>query len=303
MSANAVIDIAIALILMYLVISLMVTVLNELIATWLGLRASNLQAAIKQLLDNPTLRADFYNHGLIDGANKAIGDSHVSYLSGQTFAMAVVGSLDPTKPLPAFGDVKSAVEHMPDCNVRDALLTKLNAANGDLDKFRNGVATWFDAAMDRVSGAYKRRLQATSLIVGFGLVLILNADSIVVGTALWKDSSIRAQMVQNATALIATAPNGTSGGDPIEKLKTLDDQIRPLPLGWERQLRDFQGLQPLFGATFGSWSGFLSLIAKLFGLGLTTLAVSLGAPFWFDLLSTFVNLRGAGDKPASSTAT
>ena len=27
-------------------------------------------------------------------------------------------------------------------------------------------------------------------------------------------------------------------------------------------------------------------------------ALSLGAPFWFDLLNKFINLRGAGQKPA-----
>ena len=32
-------------------------------------------------------------------------------------------------------------------------------------------------------------------------------------------------------------------------------------------------------------------------LPLTALALSLGAPFWFDMLNKFINLRGAGDKP------
>src|SRR5437870_4444360 len=38
-------------------------------------------------------------------------------------------------------------------------------------------------------------------------------------------------------------------------------------------------------------------IQKLVGLLLTGLALSLGAPFWFDLLSKLINLRGAGAKP------
>ena len=36
---------------------------------------------------------------------------------------------------------------------------------------------------------------------------------------------------------------------------------------------------------------------KLFGLGMTTIAILLGAPFWFDLLGTIVNVRSAGAKP------
>jgi hypothetical protein len=37
---------------------------------------------------------------------------------------------------------------------------------------------------------------------------------------------------------------------------------------------------------------------KILGLLLTALLVSLGAPFWFDLLSRAANLRLAGDEPA-----
>ena len=38
----------------------------------------------------------------------------------------------------------------------------------------------------------------------------------------------------------------------------------------------------------------------ILGWLITGLAVSLGAPFWFDMLKTFVNVRGAGQKPAET---
>jgi len=43
---------------------------------------------------------------------------------------------------------------------------------------------------------------------------------------------------------------------------------------------------------FGWW-----LSHHLFGFVLTSFAASLGAPFWFDLLNRFVNLRNTGKKP------
>lgn len=194
MSGNAVLDIAIGLVLMYLVLSLVGTVINEHIATICKIRSATLQSAIQELIDNPTLRADFYNHGLISSANKSVQGptrDHVSYLSGQTFAMAIIGSVDPTKPIPAFQDVKSAIENMPDSNVRDVLLSQLATANGSLDALRTGIAAHFDSAMDRASGVYKRYLKWISLGVGLVLVALLNADSINVGKALWSDSSLR----------------------------------------------------------------------------------------------------------------
>src|ERR1700751_5267159 len=69
MGSNAAIDVAISLILMYLLLSLIVTVLNEVIATAADLRAANLQAALTALIDDPALRKQFYDHGLIAGVN------------------------------------------------------------------------------------------------------------------------------------------------------------------------------------------------------------------------------------------
>ena len=40
---------------------------------------------------------------------------------------------------------------------------------------------------------------------------------------------------------------------------------------------------------------------KFIGLAMTALLISLGAPFWFDLLNKLVNLRAAGKPPEPST--
>ena len=49
----------------------------------------------------------------------------------------------------------------------------------------------------------------------------------------------------------------------------------------------------VLGKTFGS-------LNSLIGFLITALAISLGAPFWFDLLNRFVNLRVSGTKPEST---
>jgi hypothetical protein len=317
MSYNAALDIAIGLVLMYLVLSLMGTVVNEYIATLLKLRATTLRDALKQILDNRVLHADFYNHGLIASANAATGD-HVSYLSGQTFALALLGSLDQTKALPNFAQIKSAVQNMPDCNIRDVLLSHITLANEDLTTLRDGLAAYFDGAMDRVTGIYKRYLKWISFAVGAVLVVALNADTIAAATALWKDSSLRSQMVENARALVdqknKPSPDAKQGGagasdpqkkdasplDPDQlatKLGELETKIRPLPIGWPDE-----NLKTLLRSAHGCSAAFLYLM-KILGLLMSALAVSLGAPFWFDTLSKFMNVRGAGAKPDTAKKT
>jgi hypothetical protein len=46
----------------------------------------------------------------------------------------------------------------------------------------------------------------------------------------------------------------------------------------------------------GNWA------LKIIGWLITALAVAMGAPFWFDLLSRLINVRGSGPKPATSAA-
>jgi len=46
--------------------------------------------------------------------------------------------------------------------------------------------------------------------------------------------------------------------------------------------------------TTGGW------IQRVLGWLLTMIAVSLGAPFWFDMLNKIINIRNAGTKPATS---
>jgi hypothetical protein len=256
-----------------------------MLATKLKLRASTLQGALKTILDSPTLRADFYNHGLIAGTRDAVGD-HASYLSGRDFALAVIGSLDVTKPVPGLADIKSAVENMPDCNIRDVLLSQFATAGADVDQLRNGIATYFDSVMDRVSGTYQRYLKLISLAIGFILVAALNVDSIQVGKELWKDASLRAQMVQNAGDLLKTRTNASD--TDTHRLNELEGDLRPFPIGWST--KQVQLGEP-------SWWLF-----KLFGLVFSALAVSLGAPFWFELLSKFMNVRGTGVKPKRTSS-
>lgn len=298
MGPNAVIDVVIGLALMYLALSLFCTVANELVATVLKWRAESLAIGIRQLVDIPTLRTDFYNHGLIDGAkcvstagSKPGGAGHPSYLSGKIFAMALLGSLDPTKPLPGFDDVENAVKLLPDSNIRDVLLVHVVAADKDLTQLRDGVATWFDQTMDRLGGVYKRKLKYLSFGIGLLLATALNADTLTVGNGLWHDGALREQMVKlagQATSAgnqpIVAPEKGANLAASLDVIRAAEEDLRPLPIGW-----DF-GRAPELGVK--------SSLLKLAGLLLTALALTLGAPFWFDLLSKFIRLRGTGDKPA-----
>ncbi len=175
MSLNAILDITIGLMTMYLVLSLVCTSINEFIASLFKLRAANLRDALQNLINDPALRAKFSSHGLIAGAKKSQA-ADPSYISGPTFALALLDSLTPAGQVTAFADAKAAAEALPPSNARDVILANIALANGKMEDLRQGLAKSFDRAMDRVSGAYTRQIKLISLLVGIGLAAALNAE-------------------------------------------------------------------------------------------------------------------------------
>lgn len=62
-----------------------------------------------------------------------------------------------------------------------------------------------------------------------------------------------------------------------------------MPLGWNAGLREFQRSQ--YEPVWDLGSGFWISLTNLLGLALTAFALSLGAPFWFDLLKKALATR------------
>lgn len=361
MFQNAAIDVTIALILMYLMLSLLCTVINEFIATKLKLRAKSLASALEQLLDNQTLRNAFYRHGLIvtsmrataTGPQSTMGgmssvasgvrdmmvsspsaelstqpvmspvapsglavsvpapmapESHPSYLSSRSVALALIASLDPAKPLPGIQDIENTVKNLPASRVRDVLLSSLTEAGADVDKLRTSIATWFDDSMERLSGAYKRQLKWISMLVGLIVTIAFNADSFTVAITLWNDQDRRASVVAIATKMVheplSKAPEGVDDATLHNAIKKTEDTLRSLPIGWNCNGNSAGVTVPADQThrPLGSWEcakkNLTTLtLMQVFGWMFTATALTLGAPFWFDLLQKFVNVRGAGGRP------
>jgi hypothetical protein len=62
-----------------------------------------------------------------------------------------------------------------------------------------------------------------------------------------------------------------------------------LPIGWTRNVSvppDPPDPRQLYGLSPQAW------VMRVLGWLITALAVSLGAPFWFDLLNKFIVIRG-----------
>jgi hypothetical protein len=75
---------------------------------------------------------------------------------------------------------------------------KVASAEHQIEKLQANVEAWFESAMDRVTGWYKRWQQVVSLVIACAVVAVANADTIVLAKRLTRDSALRASVVAAA---------------------------------------------------------------------------------------------------------
>jgi hypothetical protein len=224
-----------------------------------------------------------------------------SYISPRTFALALSDTIAPNAyagpdvfgqpgaPYDVLAAIRSAVFEMNvPPGVKHRLIVLVDEARGDIDTFRRQLEAWFDDTMARVSGWYKRQTQLILAGLAVVITITLNANTLTIGNQLWRDPSVRAAVVQQASSPSVTGQ--TQGGSPEEKLRNAANNVDSVaklgvPLGWSANKDDPRHV---------SFTDAGSVIAVLGGWFLTIAAVSLGAPFWFDFLSRVARLRSSG---------
>jgi hypothetical protein len=282
------------------------------------------------------LASELYNHPLIKTLSQE-GDLP-SYIPSSNFATALIDLLkekaghagpanlidpnDPTKTITeeqVVKKIKETIENLPVKRLRDTLSALLDESVTKIDQARTRIANWYDDSMTRVSGWYRRYTQKAVVIFGILIAIGFNADTIAVARALNTDPDLRKAVDAEAVKWVnkqtddCTKKGATDSPEYLDCVTAKWSQASTaitaakLPVGWTWD-RWEHFLRP-DGQAFDFLHEFLpSLLLKLLGLFLTVLAISQGAPFWFDLLNRVVNLRTNGQapdpaqKPAAPTA-
>lgn len=380
MFGSSIIDIAIGLIFVYLLFSLICSAANETIERFSKMRAKDLERGLGEMLRDDDLVERLYKHPLIFSLfpkpYAKRGANLPSYIPARSFALALMDTVCP----PDDGDRSGAAgstgagvagstgsalidirEHLPKLratlianttipdDVKRALVTCIDAGSDDPKKVRQNIEEWFDSAMDRVSGGYKRRSQLIILCIGLALTILLNVDTLTIVRTLSTDKAMRDSLVVAAqeyaknnpapTPAVAASPvfgnapapkpspaakpsattasspvtrkspaaaaarasespaatpsgaplaNASGGGTtqpttPEERIQQNLNAIKALglPIGWTRTEGDPRSVY------ISPQAWFLRIIGWL----VTALALSLGAPFWFDMLNKFIVVR------------
>ncbi len=166
-------------------------------------------------------------------------------------------------------------------------------SHSDIEVFKKGIVTLYNEMMERAIGWYTKQTRLLLLIIGFCLAVAFNVDTIQIAGKLSTDKTARDKMIEFAGRLkddptIKDAVKGLGNGSDtsanaavkkaFQKVNANISEANAIAISGER-----------------TWSCF-------FGWLITAVAISLGAPFWFDLLGKIMSIRQAGNTKTTEAA-
>lgn len=326
---NVAINICIGLIFIFLLYSLLATIIQEIISKFFGLRARMLLKAISKLLDddsfnevkyigrfkvilnlkqyvfpfhNRVFTEQFYHHPAI----KYLGQNELSrkpaYISSRLFADTLIKILRGSEFTGTENQLALIKENLKPDNLKSRknttqnkqleipsetknyLLNMVYDCQNDIEKFRILLEEWYDEMMDRAGGWYKKQTRLILFFIGFTLALIFNVDTIRIAQILREDKNARESIVKMALEL--KTKDSLKDSLLVHAVKLMKEEIEPantvIGIGHK------EGVKKTLSDT--KWKA-------LVGWLITALAISLGAPFWFDVLQKFMAIRQSGNKP------
>jgi len=317
------VNIAIVLVAIYIALALACSWLQEQFAAFAQLRSKTLKKGISSLVSEETTVVNaLVSHPLLTaGSSENHFHQFPSYLDKRNFSLAywqtIASVASAGKPIVAEVTSGAAITNLIAtvnewtpatprlADVKRSAVALLTSAQGDYEKLLAATDDWFDSQMDRVTGWYKRNTQFVMLAIAFALAFGSGFDSIGIARQLFAQPEIASAMSESVAAVVHQQPSpAPTDAEAVNKnlrevanVLLQSQQLQTLQLFWWSPVPNNPQLpSPIQSANAGE---------KVAGLLLTAIAISLGAPFWFDILKGLVNVRMAGAKPQddpSSTA-
>lgn len=295
MFGSEILEVALGLVFVYLLASTVCSAIREGIAKLCKTRAKNLEKELLDILKSTELVQAFYQHQLIREPQDKEAKKRPPKISTDKFAAALLDTLVNVQKgkTKGFNEMKEGIEKIENAQVKRALLEILNSAAADVDRLKDkieevkkSIEEWYDKLMDKLSLWYRKRSRAVLFVIGLLLCGFLNLDTFMIVKSLHQDETIRkaavAAAMENLQQSKETNEADTDFKKKINEFREKLDQVG-FPIGWpakdapKNDPRRFPG-KP--------WLIFL----KILGILATSLAISFGAPFWFDTMRKLSNL-------------
>jgi hypothetical protein len=337
----SILELCLGLVLIFLVFAIVVSGIQEWWAQYRGMRGEWLRIGLMRLIDDDDVFVRVLQHPLIGGLyrDRAARGKPPSYVDASSFALALASVMqrraallapnpaaaaaDSTLTFPALREatVALAAQKSP---VADSLLPILDRANGDLAAALHGIEAWFSSGMDRVGGWYKSAAQKRIFAIGLVVAVVGNVDAIAIYRALDHEPALASELANRAKAVVDSGGIGSITSEQLQSGNITPDQAHDvlmgaltfsggrLPIGYAcltaaAQTEGGSASPTVYDACRAElaarWrtQSMSDWLVQLIGWLITALAGTLGAPYWFGMLSKMTGIRGSGPKPARVT--
>lgn len=305
MSSSTSVEVAIGLAFLFLSLSVVASGIINAFVWATNQKGKELFNYLGDLL-GPSLREKLFEHPLVTGLPDSGGTSKPpSYIPTGHFADAVIQELATADADDLVGRVGGGLGILPaDSALKKKLELIILEASADATKLREGVERWFDDSMARLSASYRARARVWMIGPALIAAVVVNADALSVARTLWTDDAVRAAVVSGAKSAVkttsssttttvkgsqataATVPSTTSTTqNPLDAVADRVAKVKQLrfPVGWPSW--SHRATDPRWPKDCAGWA------LKSIGLAITTLATSLGGPFWYDALRRLVGIK------------
>lgn len=331
-------QIVISVIVVYLIFSTMVMVIVEWLSTVVQLRGKMLKKAILDLfkdgkIQETTLGQTILDHPRILGAYGKATKRLATYIPASSIASALIDSVGEKN-----GNAQNSVQNSYNNYLQGidttvigdqakSLLTSIANRSKDIETLGTSIEKWFDESMDRLAGAYKRKIWYITMAVSVAITLIFNVDTVHIIRVVKEDPIVRQRLNDLGDQLLVDSAfkqvvfindpaldyredyeddSSVTEFDSVTVISENEAITEATGSKSDEQIKKLNFMNKLIGdADLPIGWGIkkdISLIWTILGWLMTAAALTAGAPFWFDLLKNLVNIRKAGPKPVSLTS-
>ncbi len=244
-----------------------------------------------------TAAEELYGNPLIKSLQGKEGQRKLyypSYIEPEIFARAVISQVTANMPpppaaAPPAGGVAVNTTELAKAPLVQLLLTE---AGGDAAALQAKLAEWYKAFTERQTGAYTRWSFMRLFLIGLALAATMDIDVFHLTSTAWRDHAATARLVDQIEEHFKPLSD-----KPFDQLSDAErKQLYDATAAAVTALQGERAAQPMF-AWQGSPADTGDKALKLVGWLLAAFGISLGAQFWFNILSETLKLRAAGKKP------
>ena len=253
-----------ALVVLIYVLCVIVQAVQEVLKAWLNTKADTMRKTIDQfmgsLVDRPSVEQALKNRGLDITALEHFSEN----------------------------DFVKLVSDIPLTQQQQAKIsTIVNSANATVEQLNQQIAAAYDAALAKFQRSYTRYNKFLALLLSFAVVLGLNGSLI----KIYENLSIDQKLSQAIAGTASSVSNASQSGQNECAAQT-SDLAKAYCNSRQTIKADVQNY-PILVRTGRYAEDFKEPLPEIGGLLLMGLLVSLGAPFWNDVLKGVNGLNNA----------